>query len=362
VVVIDLCALLLPDQSYSELENRNLQGMPAASLTQVTSGRFMEQFEDYVEDQFPLRGGWIQLKSLFDRLLGKRESNGIYLAADGYLIEDFTPPEETQYAALVEGLRTFAAAHPDWKQVMLVAPTAVNIYKEKLPLFAPAGDQDGYLDRLQADAKSAGITYVDVRQAFRGAQDTQLYYRTDHHWTTDGAYLAYLQLAQQWGLRGGQVTYQRLVVSDTFSGTMAASSGFRMGEREELCVYLPEESGVQYSLTYVSEAQTAASFYATEKLDTRDQYGMFCNGNHPQMTIRTTASTGRVLLVFKDSYANCFLPFLVEDYDTIVVVDPRYYYDDLEALAEAEGVNEVLYLYNANTLAEDTALAALLGG
>lgn len=356
-----LWRLFVPVSGYSEVENRNLQTRPAVSLSRIASGRYARQYESYVEDQFPLRTQWLQMKSLLERLLGRTESNGIFLAGEGYLIQDFTPPAPERYDAQIAALRAFSTAHGDLRQYLLIAPTAVEIYRDKLPLLADPGNQASYLDQLAADAAELGITFVDVREAFRAAEGTQLYYKTDHHWTTDAAYLAYRQFAAGAGLGETEVSYDRLAVTDGFSGTMAASSGFRMAERERVYVYLPAEGGVDYTVSYVSEARLSPSFYQTEQLEGRDKYAVFLGGNHPLVKISTSAGSGRVLLLLKDSYANCFVPFLAEHYDRVLMVDPRYYYDGLEELISSEGVTDVLFLYNANGFASDTALPTVLG-
>lgn len=369
VVVFCLLQALIPDREYSETENRNLQTRPSIGLTQILSGRYSSDMETYAADQFPFRTAWIQIKGLSDRILGKTKSNNIFLSKKGYLIEDFTPAAPENYAAMTASLKHFAKKEKKLAQYMMIIPTAVNIYQELLPGLADAGDQNAFLDQLKSDADDLGISFIDVRYAFREAEDIQLYYKTDHHWTTDGAYLAYQQFAKAAGLEDTQaaddsekaVSYKRVVAADDFCGTMAASSGFRMWEKDEICIYLPENSHVQYSVNYVSEAKTSASFYETEQLDVRDKYSVFMGGNHPLVKINTTADTGKVLLVLKDSYANCFVPFLTEHYDKILVVDPRYYYDDLEALISTEKITDVLYLYNANGFAGDTSLVTVLG-
>lgn len=360
--VFFLLQIVSPDKTFSELENRNLQTAPQFSISQVISGRYSTHTEKWVADQFPFRSGWIQIKELADRVLGKVESNHIFLAKKGYLIEDFIGGKEENYRMQMDGLRRFAKGHPNLKQSMLVAPTAVNIYEDLLPAFAKTGNQDAYLDRIRSDVEKMGITFVDVRDTFRATDEIQLYYKTDHHWTTDGAYLAYQKLAETLGWKVRTV-YNRIPVTDSFSGTMTASSGFRMREKEPIYVYLPDDSSkntVQYTVNYVAEAEKTASLYCTEKLDQRDQYEVFLGGNHPLVKICTTAETGRTLLVVKDSYANCFLPFLVEHYDKILVVDPRYYSDSLSGLVNSEQVTDVLYLYNANTLAQDSSLVTVL--
>ena len=358
-LLLDAAFLIVRDRTFSPLENRNLQTLPALTLRAAASGRFESQFDDYVSDQFPGRDTWIPLKSTLDRLLGRTESNGVFLGRDGCLIQNFAAPEEADYAATLAALKDFLQRHSDLAQYVMIAPTAVAILPELLPALAPAGDQGGYLDRLARDLADTPARFVDLRTVFSSAKaQTRLYYRTDHHWTTDGAYLAYLELSGIAGLSGASTRYERRRLSVDFAGTLSANSGFRMGERDELAAYLPAEDGVQVVVNYLDDGTRSASLYRAACLDTRDQYAVFLNGNHARIRIETTAAGSRTLLVLKDSYANCFIPFLVQDYRKLIVVDPRYFTGDLEVLMEAEAVNEVLILYNAVTFAADTALRA----
>lgn len=357
-LLLDAAFLILPDRAFSPTENRSLQTLPAPSLSGIASGRFESRFDDYVADQFPLRDGWVRLKSTLDRLGGRTESGGVYLGKDGALIQDFVPPSEADYMATLEALRGFLARHGDLANRVMIAPTALSVYPERLPALAPAGDEDGYISRLCADLADAPAQLIDLREPLKRAKQTaEVYYRTDHHWTTDGAYAAYLALSGAAGLSGSAVTYQRRLLSADFQGTLSAASGFNPNARDDLWAYLPD-GGVQYVVSYVGDNARSASLYKAEHLDTRDQYAVFLDGNHAQVKIETTAANGRVLLVLKDSYANCLIPFLVQDYEKLIVVDPRYFTGDLEVLMAAEGVNETLILYNAATLAADRSLRA----
>ena len=356
VVVLDAAFLIVRDKDYSPMENRNLQLFPNLSWRTVTSGRFESQFDDYVADQFPLRNAWIAVKSTADRLLGRTEANNIFLGKDGYLIQNFTEPDRTNYRETVMTLRDFAVRHANLSMYVLVAPSALTVYADKLPLNAIHGNESAYLDRLRADLADTPYHFVDVRQALLAQKDeAQLYYRTDHHWTTPGAYAAYREFAAAAGLPGAAQAYRAVLLTDGFSGTLTAQSGFRMTETDELYAYLPE-GGVSHVVTYAGDTSRYSSVYWTENLDVRDKYTVFFNGNHPEVKIETGAKSQRVLLVLKDSYANCFVPFLIQDYKKIVMVDPRYFTGDLETEIATEGVTDVLFMYNANTLAVDTSL------
>ena len=237
----------------------------------------------------------------------------------------------------------------------------MNILSDKLPALAAATDQNPYLDATAAALEKAGVTFVDVRDTLSQHKDDGIYYHTDHHWTTQGAYFAYMQLAKVLGIDSSSISYDKLPVSMSFQGTLSAKSGFRASEKEEMDVFLPRDDSVPSSVVnYVDEQKKTASFYDTSKLETRDKYAMFFNGNHGKVVITTPTEENRTLLVIKDSYANSLIPFLAPYYRKIVMVDPRYFYDDLEELMQVEEIQEVLYLYNANTFYSDTSLELAL--
>ena len=360
-VIVLVSSIILTDTGFSEKENRILASRPALKLDQIISGGYEKQFETYENDQFPLRDMWITLKATTDRLMGKVEENGVYLGKNGYLMEAFNAPSQTQYDATVNAMTSFAQKHPDLKQYALIAPNSVNILKSNLPAFAPADDQNPWIDKLKDSLTSAGVTFIDIRDTFTDHKAEDLYYHTDHHWTTLGAYYAYLQAAAVMGIDISSDSYDKAPVSQTFKGTLSAKSGFRSGETDELDVFLPNGDNTLSSVVnYVDEQKKSASFYDTSKLNTRDKYALFFGGNHAQIKISTPTESNNTLLVLKDSYANSFVPFLAQHYRKIIMIDPRYYYGDLEQLLQVENVQEVLYLYNANTFFADTSLELAL--
>ena len=360
-VIVLVSSIILPDTGFSEKENRVLASRPALKLDQIISGGYEKQFETYENDQFPLRDMWITLKATTDRLMGKVEENGVYLGKNGYLMEAFNAPSQTQYDATVNAMTSFAQEHSDLKQYALIAPNSVNILKSNLPAFAPADDQNPWIDKLKDSLTSAGVTFIDIRDTFTDHKAEDLYYHTDHHWTTLGAYYAYLQAAAAMGIDTSSDSYDKAPVSQTFKGTLSAKSGFRSGETDEIDVFLPNgDNALSSVVNYVDEQKKSASFYDTSKLNTRDKYALFFGGNHAQIKISTPTENNNTLLVLKDSYANSFIPFLAQHYRKIIMIDPRYYYGDLEQLLQVENVQEVLYLYNANTFFADTSLELAL--
>ena len=163
------------------------------------------------------------------------------------------------------------------------------------------------------------------------------------------------------GIEAPITDYDVYPVSTVFTGTLASKSG-RFNTCDTVELYVPK-TDVLYAVTYYDQSdavEKGASMYDMEALENRDKYTVFFGGNHPRVDIRTTAETGRRLLLFKDSYANCMVQFLFPYFEEIVMVDPRYYYDNASPLMTQHSITDVLYLYNCDTFMTDTSIADVL--
>lgn len=355
--------LLTPDSHFSAEENRILETMPSLSPITYIEGRFEQKAEKYVSDQFILRNFFVKVKTAFDRSIGMVESNGVFLGRDKYLIDKIEIPTKDRLDNITCALENFQKKYPDIESYFLLAPTAGNILKIKLPATVKLDDQNKYMDDFFSRAKNIGITPIDVRKDFISAKDsTQLYYRTDHHWTTTGAYIAYSASKPILGIEN-DVEYEILPVEKDFRGTLASKSGFVNGQNDQINLYIPKEEENRQSksiLFFSDDKKKTTSYYQLDNLKKKDAYTVFGGWNHPYYTINTASASQDRLLLVKDSYANCFIPFLMDKYREIVVVDPRYFFGKLDEIIEREGITKTLFLYNANTLANDDALALML--
>ena len=355
VLIFDLSSLLAKDRSYSESENRMLAGFPKMSASEFAGGKWFSGLESYQADQFVGRDFWITLKLRIDRFFGQKESGGVYLGRDHYLIQAPSEPNLEAYERNMAAINAFAARHPELQCDMTVVPNAVCILADKLPRNAPAPDQREQLRELSD--KLTGVRFLDVTDALAEHADEPIYYRTDHHWTSLGASYAFQAMAPQLGL-GTLCEYEAMPVSVSFQGTLSSRSGSHSA-RDTVEIYVPE-TDVIYKVSYSDNQEASASMYVRSALDQKDHYTVFFGGNHPRVDINTTAESDKNLLIFKDSYANCFVQFLTPYYSKIILVDPRYYYDSVDSLIRQESVNRVLWLYNLDTFQTDTALADVL--
>ena len=352
--------IVTPDRVFSDEENRILQQNPEFTLTSFFEGRYEKKAESYIDDQFVLRNQFIKLKTSFDLTLGKDCSNGVYKSADNYLIEEIHKPAYKYKEATLSGLDKFKDKYPSMKTYFLMAPNAGYILKDKLPAGVKMPDQGKLIDAFYEEISDLGYIPVNVTDVLKDAKDsTDIYYRTDHHWTTDGAYIAYKEAAKVMGLMNN-TQFKPYTVKNDFRGTLASKSGFVNGKNDAIKLYLPEKNYENSVIYYSDSKKKTTEFYELENLDTKDAYTVFGGSNHPVYTITTPVKTNRKLLLFKDSYANSMIPFLSQNFREIVVVDPRYYFGNIDNIIQAEGITDALFLYNANTFFSDNSLATML--
>lgn len=351
--------ILTPDKKYSESENRMLAQFPEFSIANLAGGKYTKDVEDYITDQFFFRDQWIHLKVLEDMALGKRESNGVYIGKKGYLMQiPENNPDMESVKDNLEGIRDFAQRHEDVNTVMSLVPNAAYILDQLTPANAPVRDQSKDI-ALAKDTVGDALTYVDLTETMSSHKDEPIYYKTDHHWTSLGARYAFDTLYSALGISQPVEDYTIYPVTHTFSGTLASKSGYDRS-KDTIDLYVPQDAETEYVVNYVEEGEKTASMYESSALDQKDQYEVFFGGNHSRIDISTPVEENKNLLVFKDSYANCFIPFLQPYFRSIIVIDPRYYYDDVDRLVTDNSITDILFLYNVDTFMTDTSLADAL--
>ena len=349
--------ILVKDREFSDSENRMLAQFPEISFSSLLDGSFLEGLGDYTADQFPGRDAWITLNLKMNMALGQKEFNGVYLCEDGYPIQIPQEPNWVQAERNLAAAETFAAKYPDLNMVMTVAPNAVTVLSDLLSANAPARDQREDIAWIQGQLNA--VQFCDVTDALAAHSDEYIFYKTDHHWTSLGAKYAFYAMAERMNLEPiKEGDYTAYPVSNTFQGTLSSKSGSHTSS-DTVEIYIPH-SGIDYYVTYADTGENISSLYRRSALNEKDHYTVFFGGNHARVDITTTADTGRCLLLFKDSYANCMVQFLFPYYDHITMIDPRYYYDNIDLVIKSESITDVLFLYNADTFLNDTSLADVL--
>ena len=351
--------VIVPDREKSVQENRMLATKPKFRLSSLTSGDYDEKFEAYMDDQFVGRDVWRKLKVTVDRIGGSRLENGVYIGKNGQLLEQIEVADETHLAANIKAIKSFSESQSKIPVRMMLVPDAANVLNHSLPALAKPEDQTQMFSMVRKDLGDS-VEWIDVSTELNKHKTEKIYYKTDHHWTTLGAFYAFQAAAPSLGIDGDlSGKYVSYAVSDSFSGMLASKSGVNLGEKEQIDIYVPTEEDTDLIVDYVDEGKRSTSLYDSSKLKEKDQYTVFLGGNSSLLDIRTVSTSTKRLLLVKDSFANSFIPFLTPYYREIVVVDPRYYSGTINDLMDSYRISEVLFLYSGNTFFKDNNISGV---
>ncbi len=343
--------ILLPRRTFSEQENRVLAQPPRFSLPDLASGAFTQGAEDCITDQFPFRDSWISLKSRAERALGKTENNNVFFCREDTLVTRFPQPEEKTLDAAVRAVNTLAGV-ADARVFLALIPSSAAVWSDRLPANANTADQAALIRRIYGEADCAA---ADILSALLDRREEEIYYRTDHHWTTLGAYYGYAAAARTMGLTPtAKEAFHPIIVTEEFYGTVYSSSGVRWVRPDCISRWV-DPAGVT---VYRDDEETPSPVYAEEKLAVKDKYAYFFGGNTPRMVIATGHEGGR-LLVLRDSYSYCELPFFFPHYSEIHVLDLRYFRRSVREYAETNAIDDILINYSLSTFLSDPSVFLL---
>lgn len=349
LLALSLVDLFTPTKVFSEYENRRLAQRPEWSLEKVIDGTFMHDFETYVNDQFVLRNDWIRLKAVSEHLLLKRENKGIFFGREGYLFDKvFTAPPTT--TRNLRYLQEFLELYAKEDITCVIVPNSFAILTQHRPRGVPFLDQ---VSLLAVWEEEFGL--LNLAPLFLAHQDKPIYYRSDHHWTLYGAYLAYEAIVQSWGLEA--VPYEDFDVHEVegFLGTYYRRARPVLYRSETLQYLDPSIHAYHYF------GQVHQSLIDQDAFNTLDQYRALMHGNigYANIFMVEEAAVESKILIIKDSYANAMIPFLTHHVDQIDVVDLRHFNGSLKALIETGDYDHILFLQNFMHFTQDPTVARL---
>lgn len=353
-----------PDRTFSEVENRNLEQLPAVDFGtpeklfrdgNFFNGQFMRDFETYTTDQFIGRDAWVDLKARTERALGKKENNNVYFADNDTLITRFDQPAADRVTENLNYVNKFVE-NVDIPVVFSLIPTQACIWADRLPEGAPNASQTDLM--AQAQGAVTGAAWADVYTPLMEHKDEDIFYRTDHHWTSLGAYYGYTGLASALGYTPVPLTdYTPTVRSTEFYGTVFSSSGVRWVKPDTITTYVPDDGITVVSHTYDNSGnpvEEQRALYVESFLSVKDKYSMFLGGNQSLGVVTNTNNPdGPKLLIIRDSYADSLVPFLTAHYSEIHLIDPRYYHLSVKDYVAQNGIDQALVLYSVPNFVTD---------
>lgn len=340
-------------RTYSPVEKRELQTRPEISITKVLDGRFQKKYESYLRDQFPGRDHWVSFQTDMELFMGKNEIHNVYIGKNHYLLEHYTEKEfdPQQISKNLQALEKFVGKAKQNADVhVMMVPTKSWILREKLPAFAPHYKEQKFYDALQQKLEKEDVL-ISVEPVLDAHKEEEIYYRTDHHWTTLGAWYAYEQYTKAVGgdLQRAQGKKKFRCISKEFYGTTYAKINYAR-QADKIEIYEPED---KLRVVYNMGEKKTKTLYDVSFLKTADQYSVFTGGNQAVLQITGGIKNGKTLLLIKDSFANSILPFLAEDYEKLVVVDLRQLNVSGDRLLEMFSPTDILILYNSAQFAQD---------
>ena len=322
---------------------------PQFTIVDFVSGKFSDELEQYLTDQVPLRDDWVTLKIYLELAVGKRESGGVYIGRDKYLMDKFTSYSKKQLAANAAALAELQKklAAEDISMDTILVPVAAQVLTDKLPAYAPVADYAAILEVLT----DAGVDTVDMLTALAAHSGENIYYRTDHHWTSLGAYYAYCAWR---GIEPNADEWTQEILCDNFHGTTWNKVPLPTVPAEEITAWYKHE---YHNVSYNGGEYETNSIYECKYLSGSDQHAVFLNSNQAQTVISGSGKSGKLLLI-KDSYGNTFSQFPVEDYAEVHVLDLRFFKGDVAEYAKENGITDTLVLYGTQNFVSDTTLSA----
>ncbi len=361
-IVIIIVNFIWPKQTFSQEENRMLATIPRFSFESFVNGDYLNGVNDYINDHFAFRNIYLKLNSWWEvSVMGKKENNGVYIGKDGYLFEKFKYGEEEKEKVKnnVSAISNFAETMQEINipTYFVLVPNSIYINSDKLPKNVEVPDQEEIINTVNSNVKNT--KNINVTSALKEENKIKpLYFKTDHHMNSDGAYVVYREFCNTANVQPVQIKdFNKITVTNDFLGTFDSKAQLINQTPDEIFVYENEIN------TNIKEAiydkETTKSIFNEEFLTGKDKYSYFLNGNNSKAIIKTKVDNNKKLLIIKDSYAHIMSQFLCENYSEVHFLDPRYTKFDYKEYVQENGITDVLFLYNVSNFATDTNLKLL---
>lgn len=360
--VFTLWDMTAPIKSFSEIENRYLATKPKATIKSIFDNSFSKKYETYINDQFVQRDNWINIKSLAETSIGKVQNNSITYGDDDYMFEVLEKIDENKLNRNSEFVSKFIEKYSNKNITLTIIPTSYMILNDKLPYGMIKVDQIKYInDYYNSFNKNNNLNCIDFSSTLYNHKDEYIYYKTDHHWTSLGAYYCYENFAKQKGFTPVDINNLKENTVPNFYGTYFNKAKLFTAKPDTITYYDIPVAHFEYE-----ESNVKGSLYDYSKFETRDKYAAFMHGNNGITYIKSQNNLNKIdgktsrLLIIKDSYANSFIPFLTFNYDEIYVVDLRGLPIPISELEKKYNFDDIMIMYNFVSFMNDNNFSRLL--
>lgn len=379
-----IASLAMKKEKVSVMENRTLASFPKYSDSILWSGQYFRKINEYYADNFPLRDKWMNVSNKFRSIIGFKSSEiTIYGGVDNPeanektdtlvdMINDGPLPDDGAVGEKKKGVfvfknrafemfgggpgigKTYADVINSYNQ--LLSPQGIQVYNLIIPVALEFEITEKYAKMQKPNrsaieniynSEDANIKKVWAIDSIRQHRTEYIYFNTDHHWTSLGAYYAYKAFCVQAGLTPVNLDTVASKVKPSFLGSLYRLTRDPSLEKnpDSVRYYLFKDSINFFVGSAAIGSWTKSKLYGEGAKGT-NSYSVFLQGDLPIVKIETQHKNGRKIAIVKESYGNAFAPFLLNNYEKVIVVDQRYYTGDFIKMLKAEGINELLFINN----------------
>lgn len=307
----------------------------------VPSSQFAEELEEYLRQNLGFHDVLFQLKSRSDLMIGEKMIQGVYIT-DERLIEKQFSYQESNADPVNDFYQKYAI--PTY---LILVPSASEIYESTLPANALNTNQEKLIKAVYADTET-GIRCVDAYHILSSLKDSYIYYRTDSHWTSYGAYYVYQSAIQKMGFT--PVSYQNYVISHLstdFRGDLYQKTLYDTVKSDVLDCYTYEKGSKITDVQMIFQNGTIrrrSDIYDKSALESEDMYRFYTGEPCQKMIIRTDLDNDKKLLLYKDDYADCMIPFLVQHYSEICVINLKQTGCEFQSVTDPSEYTQAMFL------------------
>lgn len=354
ILLISIIDILNKDIEFSILENRSLAQKPEFYYNDFKEGRYFKNYERYINDQFLLRNSWINIKSFVEFSLGKKENNAIIYGGKDFLFDKFENIDERNLNKNLTTIKDFISVNNSDFNIMII-PESFSIYPELLPYGLNLANEVQYINNINTEFnKFNNVKVINIIDTLINNKESYIYYKTDHHWTSLGAYLAYKEFANENNILPIDITELNENRVDDFLGTyFSKSKNFNV--KEDYILYY-DINNVKVSIDGVE----VDGLNDNSKWSSSDKYSAFLRGNNGLTIIKNNSlKDNSKILVIKDSFANSFIQYLSNNYNEVYVVDLRSFIGSFNEFYSNNDFKTVLIMYSFKNLVNDVNISRI---
>ena len=342
IFIIGVSSIIIKDKEFSDNENKVMAKLPSFNIDDLLSGKYNKDVENYFSDHIVLRDSFISYKTLTEIAMGKKDNSRVYFGEDNMLMEihkkiDYNVLKEN--TDIINKYNDFLNTKYNVNMDLMIVNTKTSIYSERLPQYANVNNENKVIKYINENTNTKNI---NVSNTLIKNKNKDIYFDLDHHWNSYGAYLAYLEYAKIKGYETKK--YTKEIVNNNFYGSLYSKAINPLLKPDKVDI-VDINKDIKYNITY-DRLKTTSNVYEYSNLDKKDKYTFYLDGNHAEVTINTNNKNNKTMVIFKDSFAHTFIPFLVKDYEKIIILDLRYIGVDLNLYFKENNVTDVLMLYN----------------